>query len=159
MLLGGLLLSIWGGFRRRVYTSLMGLVLSGVGITGIGLASQDGLPLAVAAIFVAGFMNPLVNGPLFAILQATVKPEMQGRVFTLVGSLAAAMMPLSLIVAGPISDVIGVRPWYVAGGVIFALIGLTGFFVPAIVQIEDNGHSTPDEHAALAEVVLAVAGD
>lgn len=159
MLLGGLLLSIWGGFRRRVYTSLMGLVLSGVGIAGIGLASQDGLVVAAAAIFVAGFMNPLVNGPLFAILQATVKPEMQGRVFTLAGSLSAAMMPLSLAIAGPLSDVIGVRPWYVAGGIIFALIGLAGFFMPVIVQIEDNGHAMPDEGAALAEAELAVAGD
>jgi DHA3 family macrolide efflux protein-like MFS transporter len=92
-------------------------------------------------------------------LQATVKPEMQGRVFTLVGSLTAAMMPLSLAIAGPVSDVIGVRPWYVAGGVIFALVGLSGFFVPVIVQIEDNGYRTSDESIALAEVELAVAGD
>jgi hypothetical protein len=47
----------------------------------------------------------------------------------------------------------------VAGGVIFALIGLASFFVPAIVQIEDNGHSTADENVAPAEVELAVAGD
>jgi DHA3 family macrolide efflux protein-like MFS transporter len=159
MLLGGLLLSIWGGFRRRVYTSLAGLVLSGISITGIGLAPQGSFPLAVAAIFVAGFMNPLVNGPLFAILQAAVAPEMQGRVFTLVGSLATAMMPLSLAIAGPISDAIGVRPWFVAGGAVFALIGVVSFFVPTIVQIEDNGHSTPDENVALAEVQVVGAGD
>jgi DHA3 family macrolide efflux protein-like MFS transporter len=138
MVLGGLLLSVWGGFRRQVYTSLSGLVISGLGVMLVGLTPADRFPLALAALFVAGFMNPLVNGPLFAILQATVAPEMQGRVFTLVGSLASAMMPLSLAVAGPLADAVGVRPWFVVGGAIFSLIGLGSFFVPVIVHIEDD---------------------
>jgi DHA3 family macrolide efflux protein-like MFS transporter len=138
MVLGGLLLSVWGGFRRRVYTSLSGLVVSGLGVMLVGLTPADRFPLALAALFVAGFMNPLVNGPLLAILQVTVAPEMQGRVFTLVGSLASAMMPLSLAVAGPLADAVGVRPWFVVGGAIFSLIGLGSFFVPVIVNIEND---------------------
>lgn len=140
VVLGGLLLSVWGGFRRRVYTSLLGMVIGGLGIMGVGLVPSSGFLWAVTALFVAGAMNPLINGPLFAILQATVAPEMQGRVFTLVSSFASAMMPISLAVAGPLADAIGVRPWYVFGGIIFSLIGLTSFFVPAIVKIEENGH-------------------
>ena len=147
MVLGGLLLSVWGGFRRRVYTSLVGLVLEGIGIMLIGLAPENGFWLALAAIFVAGFMNPLINGPLFAVLQTMVAPEMQGRVFTVVGSLSSAMMPLSLAVAGPVADAVGIRTWYVVGGAIFALIGAGSFFVPAIVNIEQNhnGHAVEDE--------------
>jgi len=143
MLLGGLTLSVWGGFRRRVYTSLSGLVLSGMSITVIGLAPEQRFWLAVVANFVAGFMNPLVNGPFFAILQAMVAPEMQGRVFTLAGSLSQAMVPLSLAVAGPVADVVGVRLWYVVGGAIFALLGVGSFFVPVIVDLEKNhnGHA------------------
>jgi len=34
-------------------------------------------------MFVAGYMNPITNGPVHAVLQAVVAPEMQGRVFTL----------------------------------------------------------------------------
>jgi DHA3 family macrolide efflux protein-like MFS transporter len=138
VVLGGLLLSVWGGFRRRVYTSLGGLVISGAGILLTGLIPEEGFPLALATLFVTGFMNPLVNGPLFAILQATVAPEMQGRVFTLAGSLGSAMMPLSLAVAGPVADAFGVRPWYVIGGAIFCLLGIASFTVPAIVTIEDS---------------------
>ena len=143
LVLGGLLLSVWGGFRQRVYTSLMGLVIEGLGIMLIGLAPANAFWLAVAGMFIAGSMNALVNGPLFAVLQAIVAPEMQGRVFTVVGSLCSAMMPLSLAVAGPVADAIGLRPWYVVSGVVCAGLGLGACFVPVIVNIEQNhnGHN------------------
>ena len=159
MLLGGLILSVWGGFRRRVYTSLVGLVLEGVAILIIGLTPGNGFLLALGAISVAGFMNPLINGPFMAILQATVKPEMQGRVFTLVSSLSSAMMPLSLAIAGPVADLIGVRQWYAIGGAIFALLGTVSFFVPVIVNIEKNGYSSQEERPSPAAVEIPLAGD
>jgi DHA3 family macrolide efflux protein-like MFS transporter len=138
VVVGGLLLSAWGGFRRRILTSLMGLIGMGVGIMFIGLAPASAFWLALGAMFLAGFMNPIVNGPLFAVLQARVAPEMQGRVFTVIQSAATAMSPLSLAVAGPVADTLGVRVWYVAGGVVCALMGVAAFFIPAIVHLEDN---------------------
>jgi DHA3 family macrolide efflux protein-like MFS transporter len=142
LVLGGLFLSAWGGFRRRVYTSLTGIVVQGVGIMLIGLAPANAFWLAVAGMFVGGVMNALVNGPMFAVLQAVVAPDMQGRVFTVVKSMASAAWPLSLAVAGPVADAVGVRPWYVVGGAVSVIMGLGAFFVPVIVNIEqNNGHS------------------
>ena len=138
LVVGGLVLSTWGGFRRRVYTSLTGLVVQGVGIMLLGLTPANALWLAVAAMFLAGAMNALVNGPLFAVLQGSVAPEMQGRVFTVVMSMSAAAWPLSLAVAGPIADLVGVRPWYVVGGAVAVIMGLGAFFVPVIVNVEQN---------------------
>jgi DHA3 family macrolide efflux protein-like MFS transporter len=83
-------------------------------------------------------MNPLVNGPLFAVVQAVVAPEMQGRVFTLITSFAMAMAPIGLIVAGPIADRLGVQTWYVIGGVMTMLLGLGAFLIPAIMNIENR---------------------
>jgi DHA3 family macrolide efflux protein-like MFS transporter len=139
---GGLFLSAWGGFRRRIYTSLLGVTLMGLGIITIGLAPSTLFWLAVAGNAIAGFMNPITNGPLFAVLQATVAPDYQGRVFTVVNSLASAMMPLSLAVAGPLADSLGMRAWYVMGGVSCVVLGLVAFFIPAIVNLEQNhsGH-------------------
>jgi len=156
LVLGGLLLSLWGGFKRRVYTSLIGLIIEGLGVTAVGLAPASGLWLALGGMFVAGMMNAFVNGPFFAVLQANVAREMQGRVFTLVGSVSAAAWPLSLMVAGPIADAVGVRPWYAVGGLICAAIGLGACFVPVIVGLEDNrsGDSAADarpEGAACGE--------
>jgi len=117
---------------------LTGLVVQGVGIMLLGLTPANALWLAVAGMFLAGAMNALVNGPLFAVLQGSVAPEMQGRVFTVVMSMSAAAWPLSLAVAGPIADLVGVRPWYVVGGAVAVIMGLGAFFVPVIVNVEQN---------------------
>jgi len=138
VVLGGLVLSVWGGFRRRVYTSLAGLTLLGGGFTMVGLAPATAFWLAIAGNFLAGFMNPITNGPLFAVLQATVAPEMQGRVFTVLGSLTSAMAPVSLAIAGPIADMVGVRAWYVVGGLMCVVLGVGAAFVPAIVNLEHD---------------------
>ena len=141
MVLGGLVLSAWGGFHRRLLTSLVGLIGMGLGVLVMGLTPPTAFVAAVGAIFLVGFMNPIVNGPVFAVMQATVAPEMQGRVFTLLQSAASAMSPLSLAVAGPVSDAIGVQAWYIVGGLVCVLMGIGGFFVPALVHLEDN-HQT-----------------
>jgi DHA3 family macrolide efflux protein-like MFS transporter len=83
-------------------------------------------------------MNVLANGPLDAILQSAVEPDMQGRVFSLLGAGASAMAPLSLLVAGPVSDWLGVRTWYLVGGSVCILLALAGLFIPAIMNIETN---------------------
>ena len=155
LVLGGLLLSAWGGFRRRVYTSLMGLIIQGLGIMLVGLSPANALWLAVAGMFVAGSMNALVNGPLFSVLQATVAPEMQGRVFTVVASMSSAAFPLSLAVAGPVADAIGLRPWYVVGGIVCTIMGLGACFVPVVVNIErnHNGRNAVEREVPLAAVV------
>ncbi|MBL7063085.1 MAG: MFS transporter [Anaerolineae bacterium] len=157
LVLGGLLLSAWGGFRRRVYTSLMGLMIEGLGITLVGLAPANVFWLAVAGMFVAGSMNALVNGPLFAVLQAIVAPKMQGRVFAVVASMSSAAFPLSLAVAGPVADAIGLRPWYVVGGIVCTLMGLGACFVPVIVNIEQNhnGHNVVGSKTLPAAAVPA----
>ena len=144
VVLGGLALSVWGGFRRRVLTSLLGIVGMGIGIVIVGLLPSSALLIALGPMFLVGIMNPLANGPLQALIQSTVSPEMQGRVFTLLGSLVTAMSPLSLAMAGPIADWLGIQFWYVTGGAIMIAIGLIAFAVPAVIHIED-------EHATLME--------
>ena len=139
LVLGGLILSAWGGFRRRIYTSLTALVIEGIGTALVGLAPANALWLAVGGMFIGGMMNALVNGPFFALLQSAVEPEKHGRVFMLVASLSSAAFPLSLVIAGPVADAVGVRPWYMVGGIVCAAVGLGACFVPAIVNIEGNG--------------------
>lgn len=144
---GGLVLSAWGGFRRRVVTSLLGVVGMGLGTIMVGLAPANAFLLALAGLFLGGFMNPITNGPLFAVLQSTVEADMQGRVFSLVNSGATAMMPLSLLIAGPVADALGVRVWYLVGGLACVVIGLIAFGVPAIMNVEQNGHARPASQA------------
>jgi DHA3 family macrolide efflux protein-like MFS transporter len=142
VLLGGAFLGAWGGFKRRVHTAMMGLTLLGLGLALIGIAPRTMFWLAVAGNFLAGFMNSLTVGPISAVLQARVEPDMQGRVFTLV-SISGAMGIVSLVIAGPVADAIGVQPWYLFGGLGCMVIGIGALFVPAIVNVEQGLDDRP----------------
>jgi DHA3 family macrolide efflux protein-like MFS transporter len=135
---GGLVLGVWGGFRKRVFTSLMGVVGLGLGLLVMGLAPGGAFWLAVVGWGLGAFMLPLANGPLFAVLQSTVAPEMQGRVFALIGALSTAISPLSLLVAGPVANVTGVPTWYVVAGAACILMGSAMFLVPAVTNLESQ---------------------
>ena len=153
---GGLTLGAWGGFRRRVLTSLVFLVLLGVGNVGIGLLPPSGLYAAVALVFVIGFTNPLINGPLLAVVQDVVAPDMQGRVFTLIISASTLMTPLSLIVAGPLADAFGVQTWFIVGGICTSLLGIALFFVPSLMNIEQGSTHKPQGTDLPASPAMAV---
>jgi DHA3 family macrolide efflux protein-like MFS transporter len=138
IIVGGLLLGVWGGFRRRILTLLISLILLGVSMAVIGFVPTNGLVIALACMFVAGMMVVFANGSEGAMFQAAVDPAIQGRVFTLSTSIAVAMTPLSLLVAGPIADRFGIQTWYIAGGTMCAVMGLVGFFLPAVMNVEDG---------------------
>jgi DHA3 family macrolide efflux protein-like MFS transporter len=138
MIAGGLILSAWGGFKKRILTTLVGLFGLGIGIGAIGLIPSNHFWPAIVSAFIGAAMIPIVNGPVHAIVQAAVEPKMQGRVFTLMGSLSSAMAPLGLIIAGPVADAIGVQYWYVIAGIACILMALLGYSLPAVMNIEEN---------------------
>jgi DHA3 family macrolide efflux protein-like MFS transporter len=144
---GGVVLGIWGGFRRRILTSLTALLGMGVAVLVLGLSPASGFLVPLIAAVVIGYMASLVNGPIHAVFQATIPPDLQGRVFTLLGSLCGIMAPLGLLLAGPVADYAGVRVWYVLGAAACLAMGTVAFFVPAIVHIEDREASTAPPRA------------
>jgi DHA3 family macrolide efflux protein-like MFS transporter len=147
IILGGLVLSAWGGFKRRIVTSLIGITGMGVGFLLVGLAPETAFWLALGALLFAAIMNPITNGPIMAILQSVIAPDMQGRVFMIVGSIAGLAVPLGLAIAGPISDALGVGAWFVFGGIAAILVGIIAPFIPALMQIEEQrqAYATPEQ--------------
>ncbi|MEE8368244.1 MAG: MFS transporter [Thermoanaerobaculia bacterium] len=137
-LAGGILLGIWGGFQRRILTTLTSLVAVGGVVLALGLTPAGVWWWALAAMLGLGILIPLVNGPIQAVLQATTAADFQGRIFTLVGSLAGMTAPLGLILAAPVADLFGVRIWFFAGAVACVSMGLGALAVPAITQIEER---------------------
>ncbi len=146
---GGLLLGVWGGFRRKIYTALLGLSVLSV-TTGLwGLLPGSLFWVAVAIALVVGGMIPLVDGPILAILQANVAPEIQARVFTLLNSVLSISSPLGLALAGPVADRLGLQAWYLAAGALLGLTAIAFYLTPAIRNIEENkpgsGHAVSME--------------
>ena len=133
-----MILGAWGGFRRRIFSIIMGVFGLGVGLLLLGATPPGLFPLALFGMLVTSVSTAFTDVPIRAILQATVEPSMQGRVFTLMISLSGGMAPLGLTIAGPLSDAYGVQNIYLAAGMMCLVAGVAAFFIPALLNIEGN---------------------
>lgn len=156
---GGVLMSAWGGFKRRVHGVLFGWILSGLGVAIIGLAG--GLPIWITGIVLSSAVVALVNGSNQAIWQAKVAPDLQGRVFSSRRLIAWFTNPISPIIGGLLADyllepaarvgtglparfawLVGTGPGSGMGlllvicGLVAGLVGLVGYFIPYIYNAE-----------------------
>lgn len=120
MLVGTLLMSAWGGPKKRITAVLVFKTLAGLAIMGIGLFRS--IPLIALATFFYYLPFPLVNGSDQAIWQRKVPPELQGRVFSIRRMLARSMIPLAYLTAGPLSDQV-FRPLLRANGALASSVG------------------------------------
>jgi MFS transporter, DHA3 family, macrolide efflux protein len=157
--LGGVIMSAWGGFKRRVHGVLLGWIISGAGIAVLGLTG--GVPIWIIGVALSAIVIPLVNGSNQAIWQAKVAPDVQGRVFSARRLIAWFTNPISPLIAGTLADFV-LEPqmridstlsqtfgWLVGTGegagmalIIFfcglfsVLVGVAGYFVPAIYKAD-----------------------
>jgi DHA3 family macrolide efflux protein-like MFS transporter len=148
ILVGGLILGIWGGFKRKVVTAQSGLIIMGLTTVTVGLVSQDMFIVGLIANTAMGILLPMINGSFGATLQVVVSPDMQGRAFAFIMSAATLVSPIGLIIAGPFADRFGIQPWFLIAGITCSVMGIVGFFIPDVMGIES--HAQPDSSTHLA---------
>ena len=102
MLMGGLLASVWGGPRNKIYGVLGFELLCGVCVAIAGL--RPSLTLITVAGFLVALSVPVVDSCNNTIWQSKVAPEVQGRVFSVMRMISWSCMPLAFVVAGPLAD-------------------------------------------------------
>jgi DHA3 family macrolide efflux protein-like MFS transporter len=124
MLLGGLLISVWGGFKNRITTATVSLVMYGIGVIFLGLAANFWIYLGIFAVI--GITMPLFNTPITVLLQTTVDGEYMGRVFSVIGMVTSVTMPLGMLVFGPLADKISIDVLLIGTGI--ALMVVAVFF-------------------------------
>jgi MFS family permease len=118
---GGLAMSAWGGFTRRVHGVLLGWIMSSLlGQVLMGLGQS--LPVWLVASFFWAVFVPLVNASNQAIWQAKVEADVQGRVFAARRAIAWLIMPLAQLAAGPLADRV-FEPAMQPGGSLAATFG------------------------------------
>jgi DHA3 family macrolide efflux protein-like MFS transporter len=138
MLAGGALLSIWGGFEKRINTMIVGTGLLGLMMVVIGAVPADCIFLAIGAMFLVGVGLSFGNGAGQALLQVLVVPDMQGRVFATLRALRSLMAPLGLALAGPFTDVFGMQSWMLGAGIGITIMIATMPFIPQVADIEEK---------------------
>jgi DHA3 family macrolide efflux protein-like MFS transporter len=120
MLLGSIIMSVWGGPKQRILGILGFGLLQGIVVFVGGLRSSAFLIAAAAFVFL--FNTPIIFGCSQVIWQRKVAPEIQGRVFALRRMIAMSSSPLASLVAGPLADYL-FEPLLVVGGPLTGTIG------------------------------------
>lgn len=159
-IIGALIISAWGGFKRRVHGVLLGWLLSGLLFALMGLDISPTLWIIVMGT--ATLFFPLVNASNQALWQSKVPPNLQGRVFSARRLIAWLTNPISPIIGGTLADFImepamqssgsmaqllgplfGTGPGAGMGvliaiiGLASALVGLASYFIPVVRNAED----------------------
>lgn len=104
MIVGGIIIGIWGGTKPRIHTILPGVLISGMFLALIGVA-QNPLLLG-AAIFLLALPVPMINASVMSLMQTKVPPDVQGRVFAVLSQMSMLLMPLAYLLIGPIIDTV-----------------------------------------------------
>ena len=120
MMAGGAILSAWGGFKNRIHT----MVLANAAMAGLtvalGLAPVFWLYLAAMVAF--GLALPFFNTPSAVLLQDQVEPGFLGRVFSILTMISTSVMPLGMLLFGPLAEVVRIEWILLATGALMAVL-------------------------------------
>jgi MFS family permease len=158
---GGVLMSLWGGFKRRIHGVLLGWIFASLVLAFLGIGRD--LSVWIPAMVIGALFFPLINSSSQAIWQAKVAPDLQGRVFSARRLIAWITNPISPILAGTLADYVmepamrTTNPFSQAvGGLVgtgpgagmgfltvvcclaCVLVGVAGYFSSSVRDLEDS---------------------
>ncbi|MGF7013932.1 DHA3 family macrolide efflux protein-like MFS transporter [Ornithinibacillus bavariensis] len=138
MMIGGVSIATWGGFKNKIHTMTLASLMFGVLTVGLGVIPNFVIYLVVMGI--TGITMPIFSTPSTTLLQEKIEPDYLGRVFGVVAMISTSMMPLGMLIFGPIADVIAIE-WLLIGTGIFMFIA--GFFLIGSKTLVEAGQPKP----------------
>ncbi|PMC35923.1 MFS transporter [Bacillus sp. UMB0899] len=132
MMIGGGVIASWGGFPNKVKTMALSSLIMGICTFALGIAPIFWIYLMFMALF--GVAMPIFNTPTTVLLQEKIEEDYLGRVFGVMGMVSTSMMPIGMLIFGPIADFIKIE-WLLIGTGVFMII-LTIFMSQNKVLVE-----------------------
>lgn len=136
MLLGGVILSIWGGFKKRRYTIGLSVLLMGVSNMLSGLLPPDAFLVFVVCCTVMGISAPFTVCKMR--FSRNGQTRISGESFSLLTSAASLAMPFGLVISGPLAERLGVEKWFVICGIGIIIVALAVFLLPGLREIDNT---------------------
>jgi DHA3 family macrolide efflux protein-like MFS transporter len=118
---GGILLASWQGFKNKVHTMVFSSTLIGLFTFALGVTPIFWLYLVFMAI--VGLAMPFFNTPAMVLIQEKVENDFLGRVFGVLSMISSIMMPVGMLIFGPLADVVDIELMLIVTGLIMLLIG------------------------------------
>ena len=122
MALGGVLMGIWGGFKSRVKTFAVGLLILSIMTIGMGVSPYFILYLVL--MFGYSIALTMIQTATTTIIQEKAEGSMQGRVFGLVGAMYSGFLPVGMVVFGPLADVLPLQWIMVGSGIALVFVSV-----------------------------------
>ena len=144
---GGIALASWQGFKNRVHTMVFSSTLIGLFTFALGITPIFWLYLVFMAI--VGLAMPFFNTPAMVLLQEKVENDFLGRVFGVLSMISSIMMPVGMLIFGPLADVIDIELMLIVTGIIMLIIG---FILLSKKDLVREGYSPVPNSAKITEV-------
>lgn len=152
MVIGGALIAVFASRINRIGT-IIGTSIA-FGVLAIAMGFTTNLIVFFGLFFIIGLTVPAFSTSAMTLLQETVEPERQGRVFGFVGIVMSVAMPLGMAVLGPLADIVSVESLLVATGAASVVIAFIAVSMPAGKRAIAAAHnSTGSNRAAEAPEV------
>ncbi len=116
MMVGGIVISAWGGLKNKAHTLALGC--AGMGFVTLMLGVVPNFWVYLAFMMLCGVCIPIWNTPSMALLQTHISPDIIGRVMGVYMMLSSLAMPLSMLIFGPIGDIIKIEWLLIATGIV-----------------------------------------
>ena len=129
MVAGGALMAIFASKVDRLATMVGTSIIFGFLAVVMGFTTN--LIVFYSLFFLIGLAVPAFSTASMTLLQETVEPERQGRVFGFVGIVMAVAMPLGMAVLGPLADIVSVEILLIATGAITVAVAVVAVLLPA----------------------------
>ncbi|MBM6616960.1 MFS transporter [Bacillus suaedaesalsae] len=122
MMAGGAFIATWGGFKNKIHTMTFASLLMGICTLALGIVPIFWIYLLFMAIF--GIAMPVFNTPTTVLLQEQVDENYLGRIFGVFGMISTSMMPIGMLIFGPMADVVKVEWLLIGTGLLILLLSL-----------------------------------
>lgn len=139
MMLGGVIMVYWGGFQNKIHSMTLSTLMVGMCTFALGIIQVFMIYLMFMVL--AGIAMPIFNTPFTVLLQEKVETDFLGRVFGVLGMISSTMMPLGMLLFGPLADIIKIEWLLIATGL---LIFIEGFFLLGSKTLIEAGEPIPN---------------
>lgn len=159
MSLGGIVISAWGGFRNRIHTLAMAGFALGLFTFLMGMPVDFWVYITFMGL--VGLFMPLYMTPSTVLLQEQVEPNYLGRVFGVMTMINTALMPMGMVLFGPLADIPGVtiELLLLITGAALAVIGIAILSSKILVAAGEPKPKAEQEDASAAVVMGDGASD
>ncbi|MBM6613771.1 MFS transporter [Desemzia sp. RIT804] len=122
MMAGGALIAIWGGFKNKIITIAAASIVMGLCTIALGVLPNFWYYLVSFGVF--GVALPVFNTPATVMLQEKVSENYLGRVFGIMSMISTSMMPLGMLVFGPLADILKIEWILVGTGILISILAI-----------------------------------